>query len=42
MLVKSGVVIQNSDGSLEAVSPKEADKRIAEMDADSRALYEKP
>jgi epoxyqueuosine reductase len=40
MLVKSGVVIQNPDGSLEAVTPEEAQKRIADMDSDTRALYE--
>ncbi len=41
MLVESGVVVQNSDGSLEAVTPAEGKKRIAEMDPDTRALYEK-
>jgi epoxyqueuosine reductase QueG len=41
MLVKSGVIIQHSDGSLEAVAPEEAKKRIAEMDTATRALYEK-
>jgi len=40
MLVESGVVVQNSDGSLEAVTPEEGKKRIAEMDPDRRALYE--
>jgi len=40
MLVESGVVVQNSDGSLEAVIPAEGKKRIAEMDPDTRALYE--
>ena len=40
MLVESGVVVQNSDGSLEAVTPDEGKKRIAEMDPDRRALYE--
>jgi hypothetical protein len=41
MLLESGVVVQNPDGTLEAVSPEEAKKRIAAMDPDTRALYEK-
>ncbi len=41
LLVKSGVVVQNDDGSLEAVAPDIAKKRIAEMPADQRAMYEK-
>ena len=41
MLVKSGVVVQNSDGSLEAVAPEIADKRLSEMSAEERSLYEK-
>ncbi len=40
MLVESGVVVQNRDGTLEAVSPEEAKKRIAAMDPKTRALYE--
>jgi hypothetical protein len=40
MLVESGVVVQNADGTLEAVTPEEGKKRIAEMDPDRRALYE--
>ena len=40
MLVESGVVVQNPDGSLEAVRPEEGRKRIADMDPDTRALYE--
>ena len=40
MLVDSGVVVQNPDGTLEAVSPEEAKKRIAAMDPDTKALYE--
>ena len=42
MLVESGVIVQNPDGTLEAVAPEEGKKRIAEMDPVSRALYEKP
>jgi epoxyqueuosine reductase QueG len=40
MLIESGVVVQNSDGSREAVSPEEAKNRIAKMDSETRALYE--
>jgi hypothetical protein len=40
MLTESGVVLQNSDGSLEAVSPKDADKRLASMSITQRALYQ--
>jgi epoxyqueuosine reductase QueG len=40
-LTESGVVVQNSDGSLEAVTPEEAERRIAGMDPQTRALYEK-
>jgi epoxyqueuosine reductase len=40
LLVASGVITQNPDGSLEAVTPEEAQKRIAEMDAETRTLYE--
>jgi epoxyqueuosine reductase len=39
-LVKSGVVVQNPDGSLEAVSPEEAEKRLDAMDLKTRTLYE--
>jgi hypothetical protein len=40
MLVESGVIVQNTDGTLEAVTPQEAKKRISEMDRKTRALYE--
>jgi len=40
MVVESGVVVQKPDGSREVVSPEEAKKRIANMDLESRALYE--
>ena len=40
MLVESGVIVENPDGSREAVSPKEARKRLAAMDPGIRALYE--
>ncbi len=41
MLVESGVIVQNPDGSLEAVNPEEGKKRIEAMDEETRALYEK-
>jgi epoxyqueuosine reductase QueG len=40
MLTQSGVIVENSDGSREAVSPAEAKKRLAAMDPATRALYE--
>jgi hypothetical protein len=40
MLVNSGVVVQNPDGSLEAVTPEEALERLAAMPREVRALYE--
>jgi epoxyqueuosine reductase QueG len=40
MLAESGVVVQNPDGTLEAVSAEEAKKRMTAMDPDTRALYE--
>ncbi len=40
MLVDGGVVIQKSDGSLEAVTPEEAWKHLDAMPAETRALYE--
>jgi epoxyqueuosine reductase QueG len=40
MLVESGVIVQNPDGSYEAVSPEEARRRIEAMDPEARALYE--
>ncbi len=40
MLVESGVVVQNQDGSLDTVSPEEATKRLEAMEPEKRALYE--
>jgi len=40
LLTEGGVVIQNSDGSLEAVSPDEARRRMKALKPDRRALYE--
>ena len=42
MLTRSGVVVQNPDGSLEAVPPDEAARRLEKMPTEQRALYEKP
>jgi len=41
MLTQGGVVVQHSDGALEAVSPAEAKNRLANMRPERRALYEK-
>jgi hypothetical protein len=40
MLTQSGVIVENTDGAREAVSPEEAKKRLAAMDPATRALYE--
>ena len=40
LLTESGVIVQNPNGTLEAVSPEEADKRIKEMKPEDRSLYE--
>ena len=40
MITNAGVVVQNPDGSLEAVSPDEAERRLAAMSPEVRALYE--
>jgi epoxyqueuosine reductase len=40
MLTRSGVVVQNPDGSLEAVSPEKAAERIKAMPPDVRTRYE--
>ena len=42
LVKKSGVVVQNEDGSLEAVTPEEAKRRFEAMDPAVRALYEGP
>jgi epoxyqueuosine reductase QueG len=41
LLRTSGVVIQHTDGSVEAVAPDIAEKHVAEMSSDRRACYEK-
>ena len=42
-LVKdAGVIVQNEDGTLEAVAPDEARKRLDAMDPETRAMYEGP
>jgi hypothetical protein len=40
MLTQSGVVVQDQDGSLEAVSPDEAIRRLEAMPLERRACYE--
>jgi len=40
LLTDSGVVIQNPDGDLEVLTPEEAEKRLAAMNPEVRALYE--
>lgn len=40
MLAEGGVVVQNPDGSREAVTPEEAQRRLAAMPPETRALYE--
>ena len=40
MLRESGVVLQNEDGTLEAMTPEEARKRLDAMDPERRAMYE--
>jgi len=39
VLVKSGVVVQNEDGSLEAVTPEEAENRLEQMSPEQKSLY---
>jgi epoxyqueuosine reductase QueG len=41
LLTKNGVVVQNPDGTLQAVSPGIAKKHLAEMSGEQRAMYEK-
>ena len=40
LVQESGVVVQNDDGTLEAVTPGEARKRLDAMTPERRALYE--
>lgn len=40
MLIESGVIVENPDGSREAVSPEEATRRISSMNPEVRAKYE--
>ena len=40
MLTRSGVVVQHADGCREAVAPEEAEKHLAKMDNERKALYE--
>ncbi len=41
LLIRSGVVVQGEDGSLESVSREIAEKHLGEMTIDQRAMYEK-
>jgi hypothetical protein len=40
MILDGGVVIQDQDGSMRAVSPEEAEDHLVAMDQETRALYE--
>ncbi len=40
LLTEGGVIVQNADGTLEAVSPEEARLRLEAMPPDVRSLYE--
>ena len=40
MLTESGVVLQDPDGTLRAVSPAIAEKHLSEMLEERRAMYE--
>jgi epoxyqueuosine reductase QueG len=40
LLIKGGVVVQHTDGRLEAVSPEAAEKHLAAMSPEQRACYE--
>jgi epoxyqueuosine reductase len=40
LLAEGGVIVQNTDGTLEALSPQEAQVRIKAMAEEQRALYE--
>lgn len=42
MLTESGVAVQNPDGTIEAVSPKTAEKILKNMPNNRRILYENP
>jgi epoxyqueuosine reductase QueG len=41
MITENGVVVQHVDGALEAVTPKEAESHLSDMEPRRRALYEK-
>jgi epoxyqueuosine reductase QueG len=42
LVKESGVILQNEDGTLDAVTPEEARKRLDAMDPERRAMYEGP
>ena len=41
MITENGVVVQHVNGALEAVTPKEAESHLSDMEPSRRALYEK-
>jgi epoxyqueuosine reductase QueG len=41
LLTRGGVVVQNPDGSLEAVTPAKAEEHLAAMTPEQRAMYER-
>jgi hypothetical protein len=41
LLTRGGVVIQHSDGSIEAVNAEQARQHLDDMEPERRALYEK-
>jgi hypothetical protein len=41
MLTESGVVVQDPDGTLRAVSKAVAEKHLSEMPEEQRAMYQK-
>ncbi len=40
MLKENGVVVQNEDGSLEAMAPGEAEQRMKDLSPERRTFYE--
>jgi hypothetical protein len=42
LVKEGGVIVQNEDGTLDAVTPEEARKRLDAMDPETRAMYEGP
>ncbi|MBW1788107.1 MAG: epoxyqueuosine reductase [Deltaproteobacteria bacterium] len=40
LLAEGGVIVENADGTLEALAPQKVEKRLSAMPADKRALYD--